>query len=397
MAFILSAAIGGAARRGSELIQEERENAIKLIDDNLKTFGTLGTKKLSDRRKVRKNMAEVGEFLKSKGFSDDQIASAWHQNSYQEVADHIKKLELSKVDYKPAEIISFAPDYESSGLTFDQHLDGVLGKVQSGMSVSDAVADMGGTGLQGMFMRQRAKAAASASGMNIAELRALATDDLEYGTSPGGVIKLEDPVAAAQAEQAMSGGEAGMYSSSAATRDLENFGNQISGAKGTPSGGIMLYEHEKTEIVGEVALKTAELLAAKEDELGRSRFSGADMRDMKADLVEWATSKGYILPKEEIKNTNELADDPQTVEADTIKNISGMKDADQIQKAIDTAYNEILRQLEGDPEANKKASEARDRMIKAARENSGSKKGSDYHREKYPELYDSEGYRIEQE
>jgi hypothetical protein len=394
MAFILSAAIGGAARRGSELIQEERENAIKLIDDNLKTFGTLGTKKLSDRRKVRKNMAEVGEFLKSKGFSDDQIASAWHQNSYQEVADHIKKLELSKVDYKPAEIISFAPDYESSGLTFDQHLDGVLGKVQSGMSVSDAVADMGGTGLQGMFMRQRAEAAASASGMNIAELRALATDDLEYGTSPGGVIKLEDPVAAAQAEQAMSGGEAGQPGVEATASTLFNFGADLVGGKSNVTAGGILYDFEQPERRIALNTKIAEMIAARD----QSRFSGSDRQEMMVELRQWAEDSGYYTPKKEGEvSTGAFADDPQTVEADTIKNISGMKDADQIQKAIDTAYNEILRQLEGDPEANKKASEARDRMIKATRENSGSKKGSDYHREKYPELYDSEGYRIEQE
>jgi hypothetical protein len=393
MAFILSAAIGGAARRGSELIQEERENAIKLIDDNLKTFGTLGTKKLSDRRKVRKNMAEVGEFLKSKGFSDDQIASAWHQNSYQEVADHIKKLELSKLDYKPAEIISFAPDYESSGLTFDQHLDGVLGKVQSGMSVSDAVADMGGTGLQGMFMRQRAEAAASASGMNIAELRALATDDLEYGTSPGGVIKLEDPFAAAQAEQAMSGGEAGQPGLEAISASLFDFGADLVGAKSIITKEGMLYQFQIPERRAALNKKIAEITAAR----NKSRFSGLDKTEMMTELEQWAKDSGYYTFEKLNDGNVNFADDPQTVEADTIKNISGMKDADQIQKAIDTAYNEIVRQLEGDPEAFTKAREARDRMIKAARENSGSTKGSDYHREKYPELYDSEGYRIEQE
>ena len=82
----------------------------------------------------------------------------------------------------------------------DEILDGVMGKVQSGMSYADALADMGGSGLQRAFMTERAEAAAAASGLDVATLRAIATDDLEYGEAPAGsVISIVDPVASAQA------------------------------------------------------------------------------------------------------------------------------------------------------------------------------------------------------
>jgi len=260
---------------------------------------------------------------------------------------------------------------------------------------------MGGAGLQGMFMQQRANAASAASGINIAEMRALATDDLEYGTAPSGTITLADPVAAAQAEQAMAGGEAGMFSSKGATDELENFGKKITGAKGTVSGGLILYQHEKDSINRDVAIKVAELLAKKEKELGRSRFSSSDMMDIKNELTEW--SKGSGLYADADKNLKDdmvdFADDPQTVEADTIKNISSLKDKNAIDKAIEAAYKQILSQLrdKGDTKANEKAAEARDRMVKASTGKSADKKGSSYHRRKYPDLYDAQGNRIEQE
>lgn len=398
MAFRLGAAIGGAAKRASEIIEQEREDAFELIDSSLKTWGTLGTQKLSDRNKIRKNMENVGKFLKSKGFSNDQIASAWHQNRHQEVADHIRKLELAKVDYKPSEIISFLPDYESSGLTLDEQLDGVLGKVRSGMDVSDAISDMGGDGLQGMFMQQRANAASAASGINIAEMRALATDDLEYGTAPGGTITLADPVAAAQAEQAMAGGETGMLSGQAATKDLENFGNLVTGAKGNITREGTLYVHEAADRAIQVKQQAAKILAEKQKELGRNRLSLSEMNEVKDMMLAWAKDSGlYAGADEELNKEINFADDPQTVEKDTIKIITGMKDKDQIQKIIDDAYAEILRQLEGDPDAFIKAKEARDRITKAATGKSADKKGSSYHRRKYPDLYDEQGNLIEQE
>ncbi len=401
MAFRLGAAIGGAAKRASEIIEQEREDAFELIDSSLKTWGTLGTQKLSDRNKLRKNMENVGKFLKSKGFSDDQIASAWHQNRHQEVADHIRKLELAKVDYKPSEIISFLPEYESSGLTLDEQLDGVLGKVRSGMNVSDAISDMGGAGLQGMFMQQRANAASAASGINIAEMRALATDDLEYGTAPGGTITLEDPVAAAQAEQTMAGGEAGMFSSKAATNELVNFGNLVTGAKGKATAGGTLYIHEATDRAIQVSKKVTILLADKQKELGRNRLSLSEINDVKDGVLSWAKDSGLYAGADEKLNDGNVnfADDPQTVEADTIKNISDLTDKNAVKNAIDAAVEQIRSQLvkKGDPEANKKAMEARDRMVKAATGKSADKKGSSYHRSKYPDLYDEQGNLIEQE
>ncbi len=343
MAFSLMAAIGGAAKRGSEILKEERESAYDLIDQNMTDWTRLGVPAMKERKKLRMGMKNAADFLSSKGFSNDQIAVALYQNKYDEVVQHINNLEAAGKDnpaleYKPADIIKFGPNYEESGKTMDEILDGVMGKVASGMSTADALADMGGSGLQKQFMASRAEAAAAASGMNVAELRAIATDDLEYGTAPeGGVISIVDPVASAQAASALEGGEAGMFGSSAATSELTNFGNLITGAKGQATSSGTLYVHEQADRAIQVSEKVASLLAAKQKELGRNRLSLQEINDVKGQVVVWAKGSGIYAGATKTGNnqneTNknfEFTGDPDTIASDFLKAIEG---ADEDTKA----------------------------------------------------------------
>ena len=352
MAFNLMATIGGAAKRGSEILKEERESAYDLIDQNMTDWTRLGVPEIKNRKKLRMGMKNAAEFLSSKGFSNDQIAVALYQNKHEQVVQHVTNLEAASKDnkdlqYKPSDIITFGPNYQESGKTMDEILDGVMGKVASGMSTSDALADMGGSGLQRAFMTERAEAAAAASGLDVATLRAIATDDLEYGEAPaGGVISIVDPVASAQAASALEGGEAGMFGSSAATSELTNFGNLITGAKGQATSSGTLYVHEQADRAIQVSEKVASLLAAKQQEVGRNRLSATEIAEVKEDLKLWATESGIYAGAAEQGgggNANvEFTGDPDTIARDYAKAIEGM-DAKAIAGIFDAASAAALQ------------------------------------------------------
>ena len=354
MAFNLMAAIGGAAKRGSEILKEERESAYDLIDQNMTDWTRLGVPAIKERKKLRMSMKNAADFLSSKGFTNDQIAVALYQNKYEQVVQHVTNLEAASkenkdLQYKPADIIKFGPDYQESGKTMDEILDGVMGKVQSGMSTADALADMGGSGLQRAFMTERAEAAAAASGLDVATLRAIATDDLEYGEAPaGGVISIVDPVASAQAASALQGGEAGMFTAPSATNTLVQYGNKITGAdRINAGGGIILYEHEKSERGIQIENKVAELLAAKQQEVGRNRLTLTEMNEVKTALRTWSEDSGlYVGPTKQGNgdgDTNfEFTGDADTIGVEFLKAIEGASD-EQISAAWAAASSAALK------------------------------------------------------
>ena len=113
-----------------------------------------------------------------------------------------------------------------------------------------------------VFMTERAEAAAAASGLDVANSEPL--QQMTWSTVGTGRWRhcIVDPVASAQAASALEGGEAGMFGSSAATSELTNFGNLITGAKGQATSGGTLYVHEQADRAIQVSEKVASLLAA---------------------------------------------------------------------------------------------------------------------------------------
>jgi hypothetical protein len=348
MAFNLMAAIGGAAKRGSEILKEERESAYDLIDQNMTDWTRLGVPAIKERKKLRMGMKNAADFLSSKGFTNDQIAVALYQNKYEQVVQHVTNLEAASkenkdLQYKPSDIITFGPDYQESGKTMDEILDGVMGKVQSGMSTADALADMGGSGLQRAFMTERAEAAAAASGLDVATLRAIATDDLEYGEAPaGGVISIVDPVASKQAQAALTGGETGQPGLESMAQTLFNYGADFVGGKSNVTAGGILYDFEQPERRAALNTKIADMLAKR----GQNRFSAQDRNEMFAELVEWAEESGYYTPtpagNDGSTTTYDFTGDPDTIARDYAKAIEGM-DAKAIAGIFDAASAAALQ------------------------------------------------------
>lgn len=312
----------GAMERASEIIQEERAEAKNLVDSSIKMWTEMGLPVFRARKKQRRELEQAADILKNEGFSNDQIYTAMRQGKHQAVIDHVGSLKKRNLAVKPADIITFAQDdagYQSTGMTMDQVLDGVMGKLDAGMSLSDAIADTTGKnvgGLQAAIMKKRAGAVKSAFGIDPTELRSLARQDFTYGEDIGGTLNIVDPEAAAKAKQAMGSPTTGMTSAETTRDALFDFGGDLVGGKaaGFTQAGRPVYEFEKPGRRAALQQKITSIVAEKEKEVGRSAFSAADREDMQSKLNAWATET-YGVEAEADAATTEAAS-----KLDAIKN-----------------------------------------------------------------------------
>jgi hypothetical protein len=237
MAFIMSSFLGGAAKRASEIMQEERENTQKIVDASMKFWTETGISNYKDRKSKRKNLSMQFDTLTNNGFSADQIEVIARENGVEKVLNHIESMRGAGIAVKPADIVRFSPDYKDTGRTKEEILNSVMGKINRGMDVSDAIQDVTGgkRGFLGQNLdriaQKRAEAFSGAFGMDMSELKALATDDITMEESPvSGQLFLKDPVAEAQAEKAMKGTETGAITSSRALTALTSTASGLLGA-----------------------------------------------------------------------------------------------------------------------------------------------------------------------
>jgi hypothetical protein len=138
MAFSFKGFATGVAERGSEIIQEEFKKAEDLVDNSIKMWTEMGLPVYRSRKKQRRELEQVADFLSGKGFSNDQIYEAMRQGKHQAVVEHVTAMEKADQPYSAADVVTFADaNYKDTGMTMDQVLDGVMGKVSSGMSRSE--------------------------------------------------------------------------------------------------------------------------------------------------------------------------------------------------------------------------------------------------------------------
>ena len=90
MAFSGFAFIGGAAQRGSEILQEERENVERITDTSLKFWTETGIGKYNERKAKRKDLSMKFDTLSRNGFSGDQIELIAREGGIDKVLDHIE-------------------------------------------------------------------------------------------------------------------------------------------------------------------------------------------------------------------------------------------------------------------------------------------------------------------
>jgi len=250
MGFSLKYAIAGAARRGSEIIEETRKDAFSFMDQQLNSWNE-DAREEKDKHKMKTlRMTNNMKFLKGRGFSDDQIGAALYEaDGGDAIVEHIKGLEGAGQTVPVADIITFAPGYEASGKTASDWLGEAVGKINAGKPIEEAVDG----GLSGMFMQSRLKSFEALTGQDPSQMRAYARADYEYGEAPSGAtVTLLDPYKKAQVEKTIGG--TGAYSQSE-FRQFEsaagfalgvNVGYDVSGNRITPQGKENLAEMAQT-------------------------------------------------------------------------------------------------------------------------------------------------------
>jgi hypothetical protein len=300
MAFSVQGFSAGVAERGSELIQKEIKQAEDLVDNSIKMWTEMGLPVFRARKKQRRELEQVADFLSGKGFTNDQIYETMRQGKHQAVVEHVTAMEKAQQPYSAADIVTFADaNYKDTGMTMDQVLDGVMGKVSAGMSLTDAIADSTGKdigGIQNAIMKRRAGAVKTAFGIDPTEFRSLAREDFEYADKLGGTITLKDPVAAAKAAKAMEGKTTGMTSVETTRDAMFDFGADLVGGKEQVTSSGIIYSFEQPGRRVELNQKIASLVSAKEKEVGRSTFNAADRTDIQTKLYDWAVANEYYTP-----------------------------------------------------------------------------------------------------
>lgn len=311
MAFSFQGFATGVAERGSDIIQKEIKQAEDLVDNSIKMWTEMGLPVFRARKKQRRELEKVADFLSGKGFSNDQIYESMRQGKHQAVVDHVTAMEKAGQAYSAADIVTFADaNYKNTGMTMDQVIDGVMGKVSNGMSLTDAISDSTGKdigGIQSAIMKRRAGAVKTAFGIDPTEFRSLAREDFEYGDKLGGTITLKDPVAAAKAAKSMEGKTTGMTSVETTRDAMFDFGADLVGGKEQVTSSGIIYSFEQPGRRVELNKEISRLVTAKEKEVGRSVFNAADRNDIQSKLYDWAVDKEYYTPPAQQAETEATA------------------------------------------------------------------------------------------
>ena len=203
MGFSLKYALAGAARRGSEIIEETRKDAFSFMDQQLNSWNEDAKEEKDKHEKKTLRMKNNMKFLKTRKFTDDQIGAAlFEEDGGDAIVKHIQELEAAGQTVPVADIISFAPGYEASGTSASQWLENAVGKIKAGKPVDEAVDG----GLSGMFMQSRVKSFEALTGQDASQMRGYARGEYEYGERPSGAkVTLLDPYKKAQVDKALKG------------------------------------------------------------------------------------------------------------------------------------------------------------------------------------------------
>jgi len=198
--------LGGAAKRGSEIFREEREDAMSTITDELKILTQLGLPKATERNQIKIDNRKIAKDLERQKFTTEQIAVIMGQGKGTEVLNFLDKQRTqygNKYQIPHGDIVTISGTYEDTGLTIDKILENIQGKVNRGMSTSDAVEDVTGKpatlteafgGSMSGLRERKFQAFAESTGVNIDELRGLAAGDITYDAPlRTGTVSLADP------------------------------------------------------------------------------------------------------------------------------------------------------------------------------------------------------------
>ena len=115
-----------------------------IIDKSINLFTQLGIPAYKARKELKKQNRQIAETLRDNGFGIDAIGTILSQGKGQKVVDYLDKMSAIGRKANVADVVTFLPEYKESGMTMDEMLESVVGKVNRGMTMSDAVMDATG-------------------------------------------------------------------------------------------------------------------------------------------------------------------------------------------------------------------------------------------------------------
>ena len=155
----LFSVVGGFAARGSQVFEKVEEDMSRLMEIKLKDNLTRGQARWESHKAEKKAKRTLAKTLKSYGLSVDQIGVALEQGRGQEVVDYFRNFDgldeatKQKLGYQGTNIINMGEGYEASGMTMDEMLNTVTGKVSGGMNMTDALTDTVSPKKQNVFAK----------------------------------------------------------------------------------------------------------------------------------------------------------------------------------------------------------------------------------------------------
>tara|TARA_R110001632_G_scaffold92810_1_gene198075 strand:- start:126 stop:1316 length:1191 start_codon:yes stop_codon:yes gene_type:complete len=304
MGFSLTGFAVGAAENVAESLKDERERAQKLVDDSLSAWTELGLDEHRNRKIKRKTLTQQATTLKSNGFTPDMMDVIFREGSGEQVIKHIETMKQRNSPVTAADIVKFTPGvYEKSGKTQEQVIDEVMGKIDRGMTASDAIADATGTDSRGVFgiqnlsgiMKRRTEAFSNAMGLDATDMRALAMQDFDYGDAvQGGSVNLVDPVAESQAEEAIRGKGIKSTHETIVGRAAANYFRVT--AKEDQLGNFTGFGGDNPAAIAAANRATLEAANKYEELLRTGKYSIPEVRLMLDDYVKQEAEKFLALP-----------------------------------------------------------------------------------------------------
>lgn len=308
--------------RGQEVMAEKRAAARR--ENEIIVRGIMdGVPQLKERKKIKRQLRQLGGQFKTYNLSDDEIGTILRSGNAENILKKMRELDSlddkmkQKIGYDPANVVKFHDGYESSGLTLDQHIDSIVGKLNTGMNLSDALIDSGSkpktSGLGSLFEPNRSKmldkrlrALRATFGDEVLQkARAVQQDDITYGDDfRAGTINIPNPVLQAQVKKSLTDSKTGLPTAARLPTILENYAFSLSGGSATgraTQDGVMLYTQDKTARRNKI-LEYIPKLMAKYDQ---ARFTSAEVNEIKGKVKDFLIKENiYIGNEGEVKEEN---------------------------------------------------------------------------------------------
>ena len=153
MALNFGSFVAGFAKQGTADFEKEETMVSNLVSKSFDKWLVDGPAAHKAQRARKKSLRKQARILASYNLSPDKVGVILEQGRADEVIKYLgginsltgnaRKAYLEPLGGDVSNIVKFADGYEESGMTIDEVINKVGGKISGGMSLSDAFADIG--------------------------------------------------------------------------------------------------------------------------------------------------------------------------------------------------------------------------------------------------------------